>query len=273
MAVYAIGDVQGCYDAVSQLLERIRFDPSSDRLWSVGDLVNRGPDSLKVVQLIRSFGDAAIVVLGNHDLHLLALAEGFATQKPKDTIDDVLAAPDRDELLTWLRHRPLMHVEDNHALLHAGLLPSWTIDYAQARAREAEGVLRGEHYRELLREIYGDEPRNWSENLSGNDRLRTIINVFTRLRICDRKGVMDLEHKAGLDEIPRKFFPWFDVPERASASAAVIFGHWSALGLVLRPNLLALDSGCVWGRSLSAVRLEDRELFQVGCADVQARSQ
>ncbi|MGH8727501.1 MAG: symmetrical bis(5'-nucleosyl)-tetraphosphatase [Burkholderiales bacterium] len=266
MSVYAIGDVQGCFAELESLLDKISFDRASDRLWFVGDLVNRGPQSLEVLRFVKNLGASAISVLGNHDIHLLAVAEGGTRAKAKDTFDDVLAAPDRDELLDWLRQRPLMHVDNDDVLVHAGLLPGWTVAYAQALASEVEETLRVDSYREFLRILYGDAPEQWSEELSGYDRLRVIINALTRLRICTKQGAMDFSHKAGLEKIPPDYFPWFDAPNRASVNARVICGHWSALGLLLRPNLLALDSGCVWGRALSAVRLRDLALFQVECS-------
>ena len=272
MAIYAIGDVQGCYEALAKLIELIRFDPAADRLWFVGDLVNRGPQSLEVLRYVKSLGDRAVSVLGNHDFHLLMVVEGFSETKEKDTIGDVLTALDRDELITWLRHRPLVHVEDNNLLVHAGLLPSWSVSQAQAHAREVEFTLRSENYRDFLRVLYGDAPKTWSEQLSGFERLRVVVNAMVRLRICTAEGVMDFSHKAGAENLPSGYFPWFDVPARASASARVIFGHWSALGLLLRDNLLALDTGCVWGRSLTAVRLHDRKLFQATCGNVRAHS-
>lgn len=271
MSVYAIGDVQGCYDALSQLLENTQFDPAADRLWFVGDLANRGRQSLEVLRFVKELGDSAVSVLGNHDLHLLMVAEGFSPAKPKDTIEDVLAAPDRDELLAWLRFRPMLHRAGNDVLVHAGLLPSWTVAYAQELAREVESALHGEDYRDFLSVLYGNAPNTWSEDLNRYDRLRVIVNAMTRLRICTREGVMEFSHKAGLDNVPKGYFPWFDVPNRANADARVICGHWSALGLVLRQDLLALDSGCVWGGRLSAVRLEDRRLFQVSCAQARSR--
>lgn len=266
MAIYAIGDIQGCYTALAKLIELIRFDPAEDRLWFVGDLVNRGAESLAVLRFVKSLGENVVTVLGNHDLHLLMVAEGFSQKKGKDTIDDVLDAADREELLLWLRHRPLLHAEGGDVLVHAGLLPSWTGREAQLLAGEVESVLRGANYRDFLRVLYGNTPHVWSEQLSGFERLRVIVNAMTRLRICTPDGVMDFSHKAGADNLPPGYLPWFDVPNRASASARVIFGHWSALGLVVRENLLALDTGCVWGRSLTAVRLRDKRVFQSHCS-------
>ncbi len=265
MADYAIGDLQGCLAPLEALLERIGFDPARDRAWFVGDLVNRGPDSLACLRFVRSLGEAAIVVLGNHDLHLLARAEGFARGRSRDTLGEVLAAPDRDELLAWLRARPLMHVEGSHAMVHAGLVPQWRVDEARELAAEVEAALRGPDYRALLGEMYGDEPGLWSPALSGPERHRFVINAMTRLRVVDASGRMVLAFKGAPADRPRGTLPWFDAPGRASRSHALICGHWSALGLVLREDLLALDSGCVWGRTLSAVRLGDRKPFAVPC--------
>lgn len=271
MSVYAIGDVQGCFAQLESLLDRIDFDSARDRLWFVGDLVNRGPRSLEVLRFVKALGESAVSVLGNHDFHLLMVAHSFSKKKERDTLDDVLAAPDHDELLSWLRGRPLMHVEDNDVLLHAGLLPAWSIAYARELAREVERALRAANYRDFLRVLYGDAPREWNDELSGHDRLRVIVNVLTRLRICDSDGRMKLDHKSEPRNAPAGYFPWFDAPRRASASARVICGHWASLGLVRRQNLLALDTGCVWGRRLTAVRLSDRKMFAVRCA--AARSQ
>jgi len=265
MADYAIGDLQGCLGPLEELLGRIGFDRARDRAWFVGDLVNRGPDSLGCLRYVKYLGDSAIVVLGNHDLHLLARAEGFARGRSRDTLDEVLAAPDREALLAWLRARPLMHAEGAFAMVHAGLLPQWGVDEARALAAEVEEVLRGPGYRSLLRDMYGDQPDAWTPGISRAERHRLVINAMTRLRVVDAEGRMVLAFKGAPADRPRGSRAWFDVPGRASRSHAVICGHWSALGLVLREDLIALDSGCVWGRSLSAVRLEDRKLFAVPC--------
>ena len=260
--------MQGCYSPLRRLLDAARFDPARDRLWLVGDLVNRGPDSLACLRFVKSLGDAAVTVLGNHDLHLVCVAEGAERSRRRDTLDDVLAAPDRDELVAWLRGRPLMHVEDDYALVHAGLLPQWTVAQARALAREVEAELRGPGYRSLLARMYGDEPAAWSDALEGIDRLRVIINAMTRLRVCDERGAMVLGFKGEPGEAHEGWTPWFDVPGRKSRDHAIVCGHWSALGLHVRDDLLSLDSGCVWGRALSAVRLPDRSLFEVGCPPV-----
>ena len=227
--------------------------------------MNRGPDSLACLRYVKSLGEAAVTVFGNHDFHLLCVAEGVEKRRKRDTIDDVLGAPDRDELLQWLRHRPLMHAQDGFALVHAGLLPQWSVHKALALAGEVEARLRGPGYRAFLERMYGDEPARWSEELAGIDRLRVIVNAMTRLRVCAADGSMVLKFKAEPGDARDGWTPWFDMPGRASRDHTVVFGHWSALGLELRPDLLGLDSGCVWGRSLTAVRLGDRRLFQVGC--------
>jgi bis(5'-nucleosyl)-tetraphosphatase (symmetrical) len=265
MATYAIGDLQGCFEPLQQLLGEIGFRESEDRLWFVGDLVNRGPQSLEILRFVRSLGERAVVVLGNHDLHLLMVAEGSVKPHRQDTLGAILDAPDRDELLTWLRGRPLMHAEGEYAMVHAGLLPSWSIGTALDLAREAERALQGTDWRGLMAHMYGNQPDRWDDALSGYQRLRVIINAMTRLRICTADGRMEFSHKGGIEAIPRGYVPWFGVPGRRSANATVICGHWSAIGLLAEKNLLALDSGCLWGGCLSAVRLEDRRIVQVSC--------
>ena len=265
MATYAIGDLQGCFGSLQELLGEIGFNESADRLWLVGDLVNRGPQSLEILRFVKSLGDRAVSVLGNHDLHLLMIAEGRARQHRKDTLGAILAAPDRDELLTWLRGLPLMHSDGEYTMVHAGLLPSWDVDQALDLARETEHVLQGSDWRGLMAQMYGNQPDHWEKALSGYDRLRVIINAMTRLRICTADGRMEFSHKGALEDIPAGYMPWFAVPGRKSAKSTIICGHWSAIGLLAETNLLALDSGCLWGRRLSAVRLEDRRIYQVTC--------
>ena len=204
-------------------------------------------------------------MLGNHDLHLICIAEGIERRRKRDTMEDVLAAPDRDELIAWLRNRPLFHVEGNFAMVHAGLMPEWSVPLAKSLAGEVEAWLRGPDYRQLLARMYGDEPTAWSDTLTGMDRLRVIINGMTRLRVCDRSGSMVLKFKADPGDATEGLTPWFDMPNRLSADHTMVCGHWSALGVRIRPDLLSLDSGCVWGRSLTGVRLEDRALFEVSC--------
>jgi len=266
LATYALGDIQGCYTEFQQLLERIHFDPAADKLWLVGDLVNRGINSLAVLRLVKSLGDAAVSVLGNHDLHLLAVAEGLTELHRSDTLHEILQAADRDELLAWLRTLPLLYVENDWILVHAGLLPQWSVVQAQQLADEVETALRGKCYHDFLKHMYGNNPNHWRNDISGHKRLRLITNAFTRMRICSAQGEMEFKFKGELSDIPQGLYPWFDVPGRVSASAIIICGHWSALGLKVTPNLIALDSGCLWGGTLTAIRLEDRKIFQVNCA-------
>jgi len=265
MAIYAVGDVQGCHAELVQLLETIRFDPVTDRLWLVGDLVNRGPGSLEVLRLVKSLGDSAITVLGNHDLHLLAVATGVAELRRGDTLDDILNVPDRDELMHWLRNQRLLHVEGDYVLVHAGLMPQWSVTQAEHYALEVEAALRSDDYATFLDRMYGNSPLNWDEYLAGYKRLRVIVNAFTRMRICTNEGEMEFNFKSEVQNIPDGYLPWFDVPKRASRDATVIFGHWSALGLKVTPNVIALDTGCLWGGPMTAIRLEDRKLYQVSC--------
>jgi len=269
MSIYAIGDVQGCYDQLRRLLDVLRFDPGVDLLWLVGDLVNRGPQSLETLRFVRDLGERAVTVLGNHDLNLLAVAAGVRKPHRGDTLNAILQATDRDELLDWLRRRSMMHVDGGYAMVHAGLLPQWSVQQALSLAGEVERTLRSDDQVELLHKMYGNEPARWAEELTGYDRLRVIINAMTRLRLCDVNGRMEFSHKTGLRDAPAGYMPWFDVPGRASAGTPVICGHWAALGIVLRDDVLAIDSGCVWGRRLSALRLEDRRLIQCDCADLQ----
>ena len=272
MATYAVGDIQGCCTELRQLLDHIRFDPAADKLWLVGDLVNRGPDSLGVLRLVKSLGDAAVTVLGNHDLHLLAVAEGVAELHRSDTLHDILAAPDRDELLAWLRAQRLLHVEDNWVMVHAGLAPSWTVAQAQQLAHEVEAALRGDNYHQFLTRMYGNHPDHWQDDLTGYKRLRVITNAYTRMRVCTLHGEMEFKFKGEVEDCPAGYMPWFEVPGRASADATVVCGHWSALGLKVTPHVIALDTGCLWGGPLSAIRLEDRQLFQVSCNSPVAKN-
>jgi bis(5'-nucleosyl)-tetraphosphatase (symmetrical) len=267
MATFAIGDLQGCYRQFEQLLDLISFDRGQDRLWLVGDIVNRGSDSLEILRFVKGLTGAVTVVLGNHDLHLLMVAEGCASLSPNDTIQDILSAPDREELLDWLRQQKLLHVDGNYAMVHAGLLPSWSIAQASELARAAEAAIQGEEFHEFCRHMYGDHPDHWDEALSGYTRLRVIINAMTRMRICTPDGKMYFKFKGVVEDIPDGYLPWFETPHRASREATIIFGHWSALGLQLRNNLIALDTGCLWGGTLTAIRLDDRKVFQVSCGE------
>lgn len=263
MSHYAIGDLQGCYDEFRDLLDLIRFDAGNDRLWLVGDLVNRGAGSLATLRAVIAMGDAAVSVLGNHDFHLLTVAAGYRKVHGGDTLGPILDAADRDELLAWLRRRPLVVRQDDRLLVHAGLLPSWTPATALMLSREVEAVLSSEAHDDFLRHLYGDEPARWDDALSGYDRLRTIVNACTRLRFCTADDTMELAEKRGPEHMPDGFAPWFGQPERKSSGVTIVCGHWSALELMLAPNVLMLDTGCVWGGPLTAIRLDDRRVFQV----------
>ncbi|MGH8495150.1 MAG: symmetrical bis(5'-nucleosyl)-tetraphosphatase [Gammaproteobacteria bacterium] len=270
MAVYAIGDVQGCHSELERLLDAVRFDPAADRLWFAGDLVNRGPGSLEALRYVRSLGEAAVTVLGNHDLHLLALAETDAPQPRKyDTLKPVLEAPDAGELLGWLRERPLLHYDADldWLLIHAGLPPQWDRKTAGACAREVETALRGEKRRKYLKGMYGDRPRRWRSSLTGNRRLRFITNCLTRLRYCDAKGRIDLEPTGAPGTQPKGLMPWFRVPGRKSEGLRIVCGHWAAMGLRVEGGVHAIDTGCVWGGRLTALRLDGAgEMVSVPCA-------
>jgi len=263
MATYAIGDIQGCHDEFERLLDRLAFDPTHDRLWLVGDLVNRGPRSLDVLRKVRALGDSAITVLGNHDLHLLAVAFSPTHKlKQKDTLADVLAAPDRDELLDWLRHRPMLHHDPalGYTMIHAGLAPQWDLQLAQSCAHELENALRDlSSARELFEHMYGDRPNCWSDDLQGTERLRFITNCLTRLRFCSDDGQLELKYKGKLDQAPAHLKPWFLVPGRRSRELKIVCGHWSALGYHDESGVLCIDTGCVWGSTLCAVRLDERQ--------------
>ncbi|NKN32786.1 symmetrical bis(5'-nucleosyl)-tetraphosphatase [Marichromatium bheemlicum] len=258
MPTYAIGDVQGCHAELMSLLERLAFDPARDHLWFAGDLVNRGPDSLAVLRFVRGLGTSAVTVLGNHDLHLLALAAGNHKHAGKSTLDAVLAAPDRDELLDWLRHRPLLHHDTGlgYAMVHAGLPPQWDLTEAATHAAELEAVLRGPGYRDFLHAMYGNQPARWQPGLRGVERWRFITNAFTRLRYCSTDGTLALKEKGALGAQSPGLLPWFQVPGRRSAASRILFGHWSTLGYRAGDNTWALDSGCLWGGALTAVRLD-----------------
>ena len=263
MAHYAIGDIQGCRAELCELLALIGFSPATDRLWLTGDLVNRGPDSLGVLREVHALGGAAQTVLGNHDLHLLTVAAGHRLSHRDDTIAQILAAPDRDELLEWLARQPLAIAESNMLMVHAGVLPQWSAARVLALAGEVETVLASTDREPFLRVLYGDDPHAWRDDLEGFDRLRAIVNALTRLRFCTSDGRMEFREKRGAAHAPPGFAPWFLHEPRRSASSLVICGHWSTLGLVLAPNVLMLDSGCLWGGPLTAMRLSDRRVYQV----------
>jgi bis(5'-nucleosyl)-tetraphosphatase (symmetrical) len=263
MSLYAIGDIQGCHAEFCQLLDLIGFSPRDDRLWIVGDIVNRGPESLAALREVKALGDAAVTVLGNHDFHLLTVAAGHTKPHRQDTLAPILAAPDRDELLDWLRHRPLVVREGERLLVHAGLLPQWTPATALMLSREVEAMLASDRADAFLAALYGDEPRQWRDDLEGFDRLRVVVNACARLRFCAADGTMDLREKRGPENAPEGLRPWFEHEARASAGITIVCGHWSTLEMKLLPNVLMLDSGCLWGGTLSAVRLEDRRVYQV----------
>ena len=277
MSTYAIGDIQGCFEALNLLLEKIQFDPAHDRVWLVGDLINRGPDSLSVLRWAMGLGERAVTVLGNHDLHFLAVAAGHVPAQPSDTLDSLLGAPDRDQLIDWLRRQHLIYAEGDWLMVHAGLLPQWSAAQALSLGQEVEAVLRGEAYHDFLRQMYGNQPDHWSANLAGMDRLRIITNAMTRLRVCTPGGVMDFKFKGPPEARPAGTLPWYEVPGRNSADANIIFGHWSALGLHVDLSAgrryVALDTGCLWGGQLSALRLEDRQVFQTSCAGLASSKQ
>jgi len=267
MAVYAIGDLQGCLSSLQKLLDRLAFDTAADRLWLVGDLVNPGPQSLETLRFVRDLGDAVTTVLGNHDLHLLAIAQGLRPHTDKDNITDILAAPDRDELFDWLRRQPLLHHDPGlgFTMVHAGLAPDWDLVTAQRCAREVETVLASDDYRGFIAEMYGDEPDYWQADVKGVERWRYIVNCFTRLRFCDSSGRLALKAK-GAPEQHAGLVPWFRVPGRRHAGLRIVFGHWSTLGAHHEDDVYCLDSGCVWGRSMTALRLDGApEWFSVPC--------
>lgn len=274
MSIYAIGDIQGCFQELQNLIQKISFDPVTDQLWFTGDLVNRGPDSLKTLRFIKSLGHSAITVLGNHDLHLLAVAEGISNTKSQDTFNDVLKAPDRDELLHWLRHQPLLYKQDSYALLHAGLAPQWHIHQALELAGEVEARLRGDDYVELLSHMYGDYPDYWDETLTGWDRYRFILNCLTRLRYCHTDGRIDLKQKTPPGTQPLHLVPWYSHPLRKSSSEqpVILFGHWSSLGYLKENGVRALDTGCLWGGKLTALKLGQEEIrYQVNSTRAPAK--
>ena len=267
MSRYAIGDLQGCFRSLEALLRKLDFDEAHDQLWLVGDLVNRGPGSLECLRFVRGLGKRATVVLGNHDLHLLAVAEGLSKVGKRDTIQPILDAPDRDELLAWLRNQKLLHAEGNFLMVHAGLLPQWSLAEALALAGEIEALIRGPTRRAFLKAMYGGEPRRWDDALTGDARHRIVTNALTRMRILGKNNELDLEFKGELASIPTGCVPWFTKRHPSLADKTIIAGHWSALGLYITPNFIGLDSGCAWGHQLTALRLEDRAIFQVDCTD------
>ena len=265
--IWVIGDVQGCCVSLESLLDLpdIKNDPDCE-LWFAGDLINRGPNSLRALRLIMSLGDRAKCILGNHDLHLLAVHAGIRRENRSDTIDDILCAADVESIIDWLRHRPLAYYEDGYLMVHAGILPEWSTKKTLKLAEEIGSALRDKNWKKYLQKMYGNEPNKWNDDLSGAKRRRVIINALTRMRMCTPDGAMDF----GSKEAPSysknvNLLPWFDMPGRKTEEVTVIFGHWSTLGLMVKNNLLALDTGCVWGGKLTAIRLQDRKDLQVDC--------
>lgn len=273
--IIAIGDLQGCAHSLLELIESIDDDRGAHaQWWFCGDLVNRGPDSLATLRAIRALGERAVTVLGNHDLHLLGVAAQARTLGQQDTLDDILSAPDRDELIDWLRHRPLAHHAHGHLLVHAGVLPQWNLKQTLEYAEEIESELRADSWQDFLVALFaGRSPLQWDTTLSGTDRARIIVNAFTRLRLCDRHGRMELKNTNAPDHAPAGLMPWFDVPGRRTAGTPIVFGHWSTLGLKLTDDLIGLDTGCVWGGKLSAVQLtpaqSPRPVWQIDCPMAQ----
>lgn len=277
MALYCVGDIQGCDDAFERLLATIGFSPSRDTLYVLGDLVNRGPDSAAVLRRCITLGDSVRPLLGNHDLHLLAAAYGTRRPSRRDTLQGILLASDRDEMLEWLRHQPLArrvhHGGGDLLMVHAGVLPQWTADETLAYAGEVEAVLQSREFAGFLQQMYGNSPDLWSPELQGTDRLRVIVNALTRMRFCSPEGRMDFESTESASEAPPGLVPWFDAPGRRTQNTLIAFGHWSTLGWLDRADVLGLDTGCVWGGCLSAVRfgttLADRERYHVECPQAQ----
>jgi bis(5'-nucleosyl)-tetraphosphatase (symmetrical) len=273
MAIYAIGDVQGCHARLVELLDRIEQEDPGAKILFAGDLINRGPGSLATLRLVRSMGDRAEAVLGNHDLHLLAVANDLRQAHRSDTIDDILDAPDHEELMDWLRRRPLAMEACGCLIVHAGVLPDWSMSETLALAREVEAALQAPDWLSFMGNMYGNAPDRWNPSLSGHDRLRCIVNALTRMRFCSIDGRMELRLKDKDGIPPPGYLPWFDMPSRKTHDTTVVFGHWSARGLVMRPHVIGLDTGCVWGGKLTALRLEDRHLVQVECPQYQQQGE
>ena len=276
MAIYAIGDIQGCYDELQQLLEKINYKDDRDQIWFTGDLVNRGPKSLQTLRLIRAMGSNAIVVLGNHDLHLLATAYDHLKPGKKDTLDDILQAPDKEELLDWLRSKPLIHIDDqlDLAMVHAGLHPDWPVETARSLAHEVESILRSDRHITFYKHMYGDKPHTWSNKLDGWARLRFITNTLTRMRYCDDNGKVSLSAKGAPGTQPKGLHPWFEIKTRRSKNSRIIFGHWSTLALVEDypfNNVYPLDTGCLWGGRLTAMRIDEKphNRIHIDCPESQ----
>lgn len=269
-AIWVIGDVQGCCGPLNDLLSHPEIAADDDaRFWFAGDLINRGPESLAALRRIRSLEDRSVAVLGNHDLHLLATAAGVRKPSKSDTLDEILEAPDAEELIDWLRFRPLAHFEQGHLMVHAGVLAKWDVAKTLSLAEEVQEALRSPNWRKSLQKMYGNEPANWKEGHKGGKRMRVIINALTRIRLCTPSGHMEFDTKVAPGAWPQGLIPWFDVPKRATRDVTIVFGHWSTLGLFLREDVICLDSGCVWGGALTGMRLQDRKLVQIRCSRFQ----
>jgi len=272
MAVYAIGDIQGCFDELQSLLRLIHFNPQHDRLWFAGDLVNRGPKSLETLRFIKDLGNRAASVLGNHDLHLIAAAHGYPISGDDHTLDAILNAPDRDELINWLRRQPLLHHDDTlgYTMIHAGLPPQWDLTLARQCAQEVETCLRGDRISDFIEHMYGNKPRQWSNDLSGWKRLRFTVNCLTRLRFCDDQGRLKLKYKGPPGSQPPEYRPWFELPDRKSKDMNIVFGHWSTLGKRNDAGIFPLDTACLWGGELTALRIDTApQWFILPCAAQQ----
>jgi bis(5'-nucleosyl)-tetraphosphatase (symmetrical) len=268
MATYVIGDLQGCLTPLIQLLEQINYHPEQDKLWFAGDLINRGEESLETLRFIKSLGNNATIVLGNHDLHLLAVSHGYGKLKRGDTLAEILTAGDRDDLMDWLRNQPLLHYDEqlNTVMTHAGIPPCWNLKKAQTLAKEVEDKLKSDSVDDFFSTMYGNKPDQWSDDLTGLDRLRAITNYLTRMRFCDENSKLDLESKEGINTATKGYAPWFNYPTKVPEDCHIVFGHWAALeGKTQKERIHALDTGCVWGGSLTALRLEDRQRFSTPC--------
>lgn len=270
MAIYAIGDIQGCYNELRRLLDVIKFDPAHDRLWFVGDLVNRGPHSLETLRFIKGLGEAAVSVLGNHDLHLIATVVSLGKVGKKDTLGPILRAADCDELIDWLRKQKLFHYNEEYCMVHAGLPPQWDLAQTEANAAEVEKVIGGDDYQRFFRSMYGNKPSLWQEDLSKTEKLRFAVNCFTRLRYCTLSGELDFHHKGPPGSQPAHLVPWFQVPGRKSRDLRIVFGHWSTLGYYEGHNVYSIDTGCLWGGQLTALRLDSNpQRTSIDCACTQ----
>lgn len=270
MSTYVIGDIQGCYRELLDLLDLINFDSTNDQLWFIGDLINRGPESLEVLRFVKQLNENTVVTLGNHDLHLIAVAKNPDKKKSRDTLDATLAAPDREELMTWLRQQPLLHTDHDKGftMVHAGLVPQWDLQQTTEVAQEAEAILKSDAFYDFLDVMYGNRPDQWSDDLAGHDRIRFIINCLTRMRYCSKSGKMDFEFKGAPGSEPKGIYPWFCIKNRKSKKEKILFGHWSTVILgniddFGKYNVYPLDTGCVWGGTLTALRLDDEQWFSV----------